>query len=544
MAIKKRKYKVVFGFLGSTMDAVSRRRGKYEKRWQRWRPTVSIAQHPEAFPVDRLVLLYNPQDRELADEVIADIGDVAPKLQVDLQQLDFDAPWDLHQVFPKLYQFIDGYPFDTEKEEYFFHITTGSHIQQISIFLSVGARYFPGKLLQTAPSRDHEGGSKVEVIDLDNAPRSVAEIFSQSRKRDTDYLKSGINTRNADFNQLIKQIETVAIRTRAPILITGPTGAGKSRLGSRIYELKRKRQDVKGAFVEVNCATLRGDNAMSALFGHRKGAFTGAVEKRDGLLKEADGGVLFLDEIGELPLDEQAMLLRAIEDKRFFPLGADKEENSDFQLIAGTNRDLRQDVIDGRFREDLFSRINLWTYRLPGLADRHEDIEPNLDYELQRFERENGIRVRFSQESRKRYLKFACSPSALWKGNFRDLNASVTRMATLAEAGEIDVALVEAEMERLGYLWGMELRSATQQAESGLLENLLSPEQMEEMDHLDQVQLEAVVRACRDSSSAAEAGRRLFAASRLKKRRLNDSQRVAAILDKYGLHFDQIKNAR
>ena len=120
---------------------------------------------------------------------------------------------------------------------------------------------------------------------------------------------------------MIDRIEQVAIRSKAPILLTGPTGAGKSQLAKRIYELKLARHQIKGAFVEVNCATLRGDAAMSALFGHVKGAFTGAASNRAGLLRAANGSIVFLDEIGELGLDEQAMILRAIEDKRFLPVG-------------------------------------------------------------------------------------------------------------------------------------------------------------------------------------------------------------------------------
>ena len=107
---------------------------------------------------------------------------------------------------------------------------------------------------------------------------------------------------------------------------------------------------------------------MSTLFGHVKGAFTGALSARSGLLREADGGVLFLDEIAELGLDEQAMLLKAIEEKSFFPFGSDKEVHSDFQLIAGTHRDMRQWVAEGRFREDLYARINMWSFALPGLC--------------------------------------------------------------------------------------------------------------------------------------------------------------------------------
>ena len=124
---------------------------------------------------------------------------------------------------------------------------------------------------------------------------------------------------------------------------------------------------------------------MSALFGHVKGAFTGAMRDRPGLLRGANGGLLFLDEMAELGLDEQAMLLRALEEKRFLPLGGDREIASDFQLIAGTNRDLAEAVRTGRFREDLLARIDLWTFRLPGLAERREDIAPNLDYELEQF---------------------------------------------------------------------------------------------------------------------------------------------------------------
>lgn len=190
---------------------------------------------------------------------------------------------------------------------------------------------------------------------------------------------------------MIDQIEKVAIRSRAPVLLTGPTGAGKSQLAKRIYELKKAQRQVSGDFIEVNCATLRGDQAMSTLFGHVKGAFTGAQAERAGLMKKsADKGVLFLGEIGELGLGEQAMCLRAIEEKRFLLVGADRDTTSNFQLLAGTNRDLSSSVREGRFREDLFARLNLWTFNLPALKDRKEDIEPNLEFELRRHGREGG----------------------------------------------------------------------------------------------------------------------------------------------------------
>lgn len=127
---------------------------------------------------------------------------------------------------------------------------------------------------------------------------------------------------------------------------------------------------------------------------------------------------------------------------------------SDFQLIAGTHRDLRGRVAEGLFREDLFARINLWTFELPGLAGRREDIEPNIDFELERHAREQGRQVRFNLEAKRRYLAFAGSSEARWAGNFRELSASITRMATLADSGRIDEALVEEEILRLRQAWG------------------------------------------------------------------------------------------
>ena len=153
----------------------------------------------------------------------------------------------------------------------------------------------------------------------------LAKRFAQEHQQGESLLKSGIQTRNASFNQLITQVERVAPLSTAPMLLMGPTGAGKSQLAKKIFELKKQRHQVLGPFVEVNCATIRGDGAHSTLFGHKRGSFTGATADRAGLLRAANTGLLFLDEIGELGLDEQAMLLRALEEKRFLPLGSDKE---------------------------------------------------------------------------------------------------------------------------------------------------------------------------------------------------------------------------
>lgn len=523
----------VIGFLGSTLDASP----FGPARWGRWRPSVSLHMH-EDLRVDRFVMLHGSAHRRLAEFVTEDIGTVSPETRVERRLIDFADPWDFEEVYGALLDFTRGFAFDPEAEDYLIHITTGTHVAQICLFLLSEAHYLPGRLLQTQPRQTANKGpaGSWTTIDLDlSRYDSIATRFAVAAAEGQSFLKSGIETRNPSFNRMIDEIEQVALRSRAPMLLMGPTGAGKSQLGRRIYELRRLNHLVGGAFVEVNCATLKGDGAMSALFGHCKGAFTGAVADRLGLLRAADKGMLFLDEIGELGLDEQAMILRAIEDKLFLPVGADKEASSDFQLLAGTNCDLGEAVAAGRFREDLYARLNLWTFRLPGLAERREDIAPNLDYELDRFAEREGDRVSFNKEARERYLAFGVSSGARWPGNFRDLAASVTRMATLSPRGRIDVDCVEAEIGRLKRLW-----AGTQAGITDGLAALLGEEQAAAIDPFDRVQLAEVLRICRASRSLSEAGRMLFAASRLRRTSANDADRLRKYLARFGLEWSHI----
>jgi transcriptional regulatory protein RtcR len=502
--------------------------------------------------VDRLELLCERRFLGLGEQLVEDVRQVSPHTEVTLHPTDIRDAWDFEQVWQALAGWAKQQRWDEEAEDYLLHITTGSHVQQICLFLLAESRRIPARLLQTAliPKKERYDGDRnagrYAIIDLDlSRYDSIARRFSDERSEALDFLKDGIATRNARFNRLMEQIEAVALASTAPMLLTGPTGAGKTRLAKRIYELKQQRRIVRGRYVEVNCATLRGDAAMSTLFGHKKGAFTGATADRRGLLSAADGGLIFLDEIGELGLDEQAMLLRAIEEGVFLPMGSHRESSSDFQLIAGTNRDLVDEVAAGRFRADLLARINLWTFRLPGLAERIEDLEPNLAYELESAS--SNRRVSFNAEARRAYLAFATGADGVWAGNFRDLNASVTRMATLAPGGRIDRRTVDEEIGRLRHDW----RRASPETASGapvdlaactaLLEEVLSTEQVAEFDRFEIVQLADVVTVCRRSRSASDAGRALFAASRARRSSTNDSDRVRKYLLRYGLSFDAVQ---
>ena len=490
-------------------------------------------------------MIHQKKFKTLADTIRQDITAVSPETAINHQEIEFEDPWDFEEVYSALDSFARGYNFEPDSEEYLVHITTGTHVAQICLFLLTESHLIPGKLIQTSPAKGRNAGAQgsYAIIDLDLSKYDkLASRFRKDINDDISFLKSGIETANERFNKLIERIEQVAAG-KEPILLMGPTGAGKSRLARRIYELKKARRQLVGSFVEANCATLRGDAAMSTLFGHVRGAFTGAVKDRPGLLRAADGGMLLLDEVGELGLDEQAMLLRAMEEGVFLPMGADRETSSRFQLICGTNRDLLGQVEKGDFREDLLARINLWTFYLPGLSERSEDIEPNIAYELDRFEQLNHVHITFNKEARTRFLTFAKSGEALWKSNFRDLNGAIVRMGTLAQGGRITVSVVAEEIVRLKRAW------ASPEKEKGALvlaplEEVLGADSLKEIDPFDRPQLAYVINACREAGSLSEAGRRLFSASRKQKKQVNDADRLRKYLARFDLDWQRINGGK
>lgn len=529
---------VILSFLGCTLDTPT-----HEDRWRKWRPNVALGQF-EDLEVARIELFSRRQFEKLNQVITSDLSAVAPETEVRCHYLEPRDPWNFEEVFESLYQFAKDYPFDVDREEYLINITTGTHVAQICLFLLTESRHLPGRLLQLSPPkrRQKEGidPGNFAIIDLDlSRYDKLAARFEREASESADFLKSGIETKNRRFNTMIDRIEQVSVRSTAPILLTGPTGAGKSQLARRIYDLKHLKNQISGDFVEINCSTLRGDTAMSTLFGHRKGAFTGAATHRAGLLKTAHKGLLFLDEIGELGPDEQSMLLRAIEEKRFLPVGSDREESSDFQLISGTNRDLIDQVAAGKFRADLFARINLWLFELPSLKERREDIEPNITYELEKISKTTGRSVNFNKEAYLLFTQFAKNPTSLWTGNFRDLNAAITRLATLTGNQRISAKLVEEEINRLETVWrasGNEVQADTMD----ILSSVLAENQITRIDRFDRVQLAEVISVCRESRTMSEAGRALFSASRELRKVKNDSDRVRKYLAKFGLDWKAV----
>jgi two-component system response regulator HydG len=233
----------------------------------------------------------------------------------------------------------------------------------------------------------------------------------------------GIVAQSDAMMQVFAAIEDVA-PTPSPVLIRGETGVGKELVARAIHMAGERPY---GPFVALNCGAQTESLLESELFGHEKGAFTGAAKARRGRLEMASGGTLFLDEIGDIPPKMQVSLLRVLEEKQFQRMGGNQFINSDFRLISATHRDLTQLIREGRFREDFFYRINVIRIEIPPLRDRLEDVAPLADYFLERYSREIGKRILGLTQ---RALGMLTAYS--WPGNVRELRNAIERAVVLA----------------------------------------------------------------------------------------------------------------
>jgi DNA-binding NtrC family response regulator len=239
-----------------------------------------------------------------------------------------------------------------------------------------------------------------------------------------------IITRSPRMHAVLRTAEKAAAST-IPVLVAGPSGVGKELIARAIHGSGVRRSK---PFVAVNCGAIPDNLVESILFGHEKGAFTGATERHTGKFVEASGGTLFLDEVGELPPAAQVKLLRAIQEGEVEPVGARKSVKVDVRIISATNRDLTADVRNGRFREDLFYRLHVFPIAVPPLAERPEDIPELVRHFLLRFAAEEGKRIgRVSREA------LGLLTAYRWPGNVRQLENAVFRAVVLAETDEIGV---------------------------------------------------------------------------------------------------------
>ena len=234
-----------------------------------------------------------------------------------------------------------------------------------------------------------------------------------------------ILTQSPALREVLATLAKVA-GARTPVLIEGESGVGKELLAQRLHRISPRSGR---AFVDLNCAAVPGALLESELFGHEKGAFTGATSEKPGLVEVADGGTLFLDEVGEMPAEIQTKLLRVLDSGTFYRVGATRKRRADFRLVAATNRDLRAEVAAGRFRKDLFYRIHGLRVVVPPLRERPEDV-PFL---VQHFARAQPVQRAFSAEA------LAALQRHDWPGNVRELRFAVERAGLLAEGDTIGV---------------------------------------------------------------------------------------------------------
>jgi transcriptional regulator with PAS, ATPase and Fis domain len=237
------------------------------------------------------------------------------------------------------------------------------------------------------------------------------------------------------FRDMLSLVERVA-PTQTTVMLLGETGTGKEVVAETIHRLSDRQGQ---RFVPVECTGLPGELFESELFGYVKGAFTGAVGNKTGLVESASGGTLFLDEVGEIPLPDQVKLLRLLETRRYRPVGSNDWRETDFRLVCASNKDLAAMVEAGAFREDLYYRLNVFEIRLPPLRERIEDLEPLIETILARMGRRT---VRFSPEA------LGCLRQYAFPGNIRELRNIVERAVVLSENGIVDVAHLPAECTR------------------------------------------------------------------------------------------------
>ena len=278
---------------------------------------------------------------------------------------------------------------------------------------------------------------RLEII-IRRALESVSlkeENTELKRKLGSSFGVKGMIGNSAKMKNIIETVEQVA-PTRTTVLITGESGTGKELVAQAIHQCSGRT----GKFVPVHCSALPDNLIESELFGHERGAFTGAVEMRKGRFELAEGGTIFLDEIGEIPLHIQVKLLRVLENRAFERIGGSETIITDARVVAATTRDLKKMVEEGTFREDLFYRLDVVSLEIPPLRERKEDIPLLVKHYLDVFNKENGKDIGITETAMASLCAYA------WPGNIRELRNCVERMVVLCRGKMIDLENVPVDI--------------------------------------------------------------------------------------------------
>lgn len=313
----------------------------------------------------------------------------------------------------------------------FIVMTSYAEVQNAVEAMKLGATDYiskpiqPDLLLQKMKEALHSASlSSLPTTTIQSKVENVTATTSASLTSATSH--PGIEGHSPVAQDLYRLVALVA-PTPLSVLINGASGTGKEYVAHRIHELSKR---VNGPFVAIDCGALTKELAASELFGHTKGAFTGALNNKVGAFEQAQGGTLFLDEVGNLSYDVQVQLLRALQERRIRPVGSAEERSIDIRLVCATNENMTEAITQGRFREDLFHRINEFTLHMPLLRERGRDIIEFAHYFLQQANHELGRHItHLSPDAEQALLQYA------WPGNLREMRNIITRAALLTEEG-------------------------------------------------------------------------------------------------------------
>lgn len=394
-----------------------------------------IASAVEAGPYDRVVILNN-RTPELAKQYVGWLGERTSS-QLEVRELPLEDVTDHRQVFEAVVPICDE---ETKAgSQLTFHLSPGTPAMA-SVWLLLGKTRFPAELIRSSPERGVEPANVPFDISAELLPDLLREAgeelerASQERAPEAVAFKD-IVRRSKEMNDAIRMAQRVALWP-VTVLIEGESGTGKELFSRAIHDASVRRDK---PFVAINCGAIPKDLVEAELFGHERGAFTGAATARPGCFEQAHEGTLFLDEIGELPLDAQVKLLRALDNREVRRIGGKTTKKVDVRVIAATNRSLLNEVAEGHFREDLFYRLAVTRLRLPPLRERRGDLTLLLDFALDRVN-EDG-----TKGSVPGFEPKSLSPGAKnvfmnhsWPGNVRELINTVRRAAIWSDGVTID----------------------------------------------------------------------------------------------------------
>jgi transcriptional regulator with GAF, ATPase, and Fis domain len=353
---------------------------------------------------------------------------------IDLQEMDLVSPIHYASIYEEVSKHLKALGLPREDVDLTFHLSPGTPAMA-AIWIMLAKTRFPAKLIQTSK----ENGLDSVDFQFDLASDFLPEYLQRSGQR-IERLANGPQEAAPHFGKIIHKSSAVKSQIQlaqriaahdVPVLILGETGTGKELFAEAIRAASDRSQK---PFITVNCGAIAPELANSELFGHVKGAFTGATGTRKGHFQEADGGTLFLDEVGDLPPDTQVRLLRALQAKEVTPLGDSKAIKVDVRIIAATHRDLAADVASGRFREDLFHRLAVGILKLPPLREREGDVDLLIDTFLESINAD----ARGKPEAQDKKISLDAKKILIsypWPGNIRELYHSLLR-ASIWSGGE------------------------------------------------------------------------------------------------------------